>query len=263
MKFNEYIHLVIKHGRFTFSIEEAVQALHKSRKAVQLSIEHLVAKKELVSPAKGFYVIVPPEYQVIGCLPAEYFVPSLMEYWKCEYYACLLTAAKYHGASHQAVMIFQVMVDRPKRPIICGKVKIQFVTNKNLFNTPTQKIATRMSMLTVSTPEGTAMDLLNYPKKSVGLDHIATVMAELHEAINPAKLLELAQRSSSLAWQQRLGYILELVNANELADVLKEHLSKQKRVDWILLSPKVQAKRDAKKNLTWKIIENIKIESDI
>jgi predicted transcriptional regulator of viral defense system len=263
MAFIDYIHDVIKNGKCTFSIEDAEKKLHKSRKAIRASIEHLLAKNELVSPAKGFYVIVPPEYQILGCIPAEFFIPYLMKYWNINYYACLLTAAKYHGATHQAVMAFQVMIENPRPPIICGKIKIKFIANKNLSQTPIQMITTRMSMLAVSTPEGTSMDLLNYPHQSAGLNHITTVLAELQESMAPNKLLVLAENSPILAWKQRLGFILEMLNAHELAKVLKVHLSKQKRVDYILLSPGAKVTKLAKKNTTWKIIENTKIESDI
>lgn len=263
MSFSEYIDNVIKSGKYSFTIEHALKTLNKSRKAIVSSIEHLLAKNELASPARGFYVIVPPEYQILGCLPAEYFIPDLMKYWNCQYYACLLTAAKYHGASHQAVMIFQAMTEKPRRPISCGKIRIKFITNKKLAKTPIQQINTRMSILTVSTPEGTAMDLLNYPKQSVGLSHIATVLTELQEAMDVEKLESLAKANSVLAWQQRLGYMLDLVNAKELADVLKNNLAKQKRIDYIPLANGIRVKKNAKKNETWKIIENTTIESDI
>ncbi len=121
-----------------------------------------MASRLLATPAKGFYVIVPPEYQILGCLPAEHFIPYLMEYWQCPYYVGLLTAAGYHGATHQAVQVFQVMINgRTKPSIQCGKVKIRFIANRHLSETPVQSISTAKSMLTVSTPEGTAMDLLN------------------------------------------------------------------------------------------------------
>lgn len=263
MAFIDYIHNVIKHGGCSFSIEDAITRLGKSRKAIQSSIEHLLAKGELASPAKGFYVIVPPEYQILGCIPAEFFIPSLMEYWNINYYACLLTAAKYHGATHQAVMVFQVMVEKPRRPIVCGKIKVQFIANKTLLQTPTQKIATKMSMLNVSTPEGTAMDLLKYPHQSAGLNHVITVLAELQETMSPERLLSLAQASSILSWQQRLGFMLEMVEAHNLAEVLKNHLSEQKRIDYIPLAAGVKIKKDANRIPTWKIIENVKLESDI
>lgn len=263
MAFLNYIHDVIKQGKCSFSIDEAAKTLGKSRKAIQSSIEHLLAKRELVSPARGFYVIVPPEYQVLGCLPAEYFIPSLMAYWRCNYYASLLTAAQYHGASHQTVMIFQVMLEKARPAITCGKVKIKFIGNKNLNSTPTQKINTRMSIIATSTPEGTAMDLLKYPHQSGGLNHILTVLSELQENMQANKLLALAKKTASLAWQQRLGYMLEKVNAHELANTLKEYLLKQKRIDYIPLDPHSKVTKRTPRNNTWKIIENTKLESDV
>jgi predicted transcriptional regulator of viral defense system len=263
MTFIEYIHDVIKNGRCSFTLEHAQTTLNKSRKAILSSIEHLLAKKELASPARGFYVIVPPEYQILGCIPADHFIPELMQYWQCDYYACLLTAAQYHGASHQAVMIFQVMVKERRRPISCGKVRIKFIKNKNLADTPTQQVNTRMSILKASTPEGTAMDLINYPKQSAGLSHIATVLTELQEVMNPDKLSLLAKENPSLPWQQRLGYLLELVNASELTDVLKNNLLHQKRVDYIPLASKNKINKDSIKNETWRIIVNTIVESDI
>lgn len=263
MNFNEYIHGIIKTGKCCFSIEDAKQTMKKTRKAVLSSIEHLLARGELVSPAKGFYVIVPPEYQILGCIPAEYFIPYLMEYWGCDYYACLLTAAKYHGASHQAVMVFQVMIEGRKSPISCGKVKVRFIRNRNLKNSFIQSIPTKMSMLNVSTPESTAIDMMNYLDQSGGLNQIATVLSELHENMKPDKLQLLVKKNSTLAWKQRLGYVLEMLGADELANVLKENLAKEKRVDYIPLTTGLKKNKKAKKNETWKIIENTTIESDL
>lgn len=263
MSFNNYIDNLLRHGKCSFTIQQAQHALEKSKKAVYSSIEHLLAKNELATPAKGFYVIVPPEYQVLGCLPAEHFIPYLMEYWQCPYYAGLLTAASYHGATHQAVQALQVMIQGHGRPpILCGKIKIRFIVNRHLDETPVQTIPTAKSMLKVSTPEGTAMDLLNYPHQSGGLNHIATILAELQESMKPDQLLALAKSQPTLAWKQRLGYLLEVVGAVELADVLKIYLSQQKRVDYVPLMPGIETS-NAARNVTWKIIENATVESDI
>lgn len=157
----------------------------KSRKVVQSSIEHLLAVGELATPAKGFYVIVPPEYHVLGCLPAEYFIPYLMEYWNCRYYVGLLTAASYYGAAHQAVQVFQMMMaERAKRPIVCAKVKINFIGHRQLAEIPVQTISTAKSMLTVSTPERTAMDLRKLSSVICRLNHIVTVLTEIQETAN-------------------------------------------------------------------------------
>ncbi len=264
MNFSDYINDLVRHGKCSFTVKQAQSALNKSSNAIHSSIKHLLIKNELASPAKGFYVIVPPEYQILGCLPAEYFIPYLMEYWQCPYYSGLLTAARYHGATHQAVQVFQVMIEGQTKPqILCGKVKIRFIANRHLAETPIQSISTAKSMLKVSTPEGTAMDLLNYPHQAGGLNHIATVLTELQESIEPAKLLTLAESQSSIPWKQRLGYLLETVGASELGEVLKKHLAQQKRVDYIPLMPGLGESAEMPRNSIWKIIENATVESDL
>ncbi len=262
MQLKDYIYNQLKSGRCYFSLAKAAAKLGKSNEALRSAVAHLLSNREVLSPAKGFYLIVPPEYQILGCLPAEHFIPYLINYWGLEYYAGLLTAAKYHGAAHQSPHTFQVMIPKHKREIVCGKVKIKFYMNKYLNNTPTQKITTSKSTLIVSTPEGTAMDLMNYSKQSGGLNHIATILSELQDAMNPEKLHQLAENQKDLAWKQRLGYLLEKVNAIELAEVLKSNLKHQKKLDYIPLLTGTKDNINVTKNVTWKILENTTIEED-
>ena len=159
MNIAQYIDDLVARGKCTFSLDEAQQALEKSRAATILSIEHLRHQGKVATPAKGFYVIVLPEYRRYGCLPAEYFIPYLMQYWNEPYYACLASAAAYHGAAHQQSQVFQVMLGRNRKPISCGQIKIHFFKKAGIEKTPTQYISTRYSKLIVSTPEATAIDL--------------------------------------------------------------------------------------------------------
>ncbi len=265
MKLSEYIEKLVARGRCVFTIDDAQKELGKSRAAIVLSIEHLRKQKKVASPARGFYTIVMPEYRVYECLPAEYFIPYLMEYWQIKYYACLVTAASYHGASHQQPQTFQVMVEQYRKPIVCGKVKIEFIANKYLGMYPTQKFATQRSELIISTPETTAMDLVSYPKQCGGLNRIATMLDELQENMNNKELLDLLNAEPHLYWKQRLGYVLDKLGAKELAQIILQHLCKIERVDYILLDPahKIQAKKSSPRNTQWKIIENTNIESDL
>jgi hypothetical protein len=86
---------------------------------------------------------VPPEYKKLGSLPADQFVPALMQRRHTEYYAGLLTAAQCHGAAHHRPQVFQVMLDKNERPIRCGAVHVSVIARKRLrevpvdaFNTP-------------------------------------------------------------------------------------------------------------------------------
>lgn len=259
----EYINSLIAHGRYSFSLSEATEQLGISRRAAFFAIKRLKAKNMIANPAKGFYVIVTPEYQIYECLPAEFFISDLMKFWKTDYYAGLLTAAMFHGASHQQPQAFQVITNKKRATINCGKIKIEFVVKKNIQSIPLQTVTTAKNILSISTPEITAMDLLLYTNRCGGLNHVATILAELHEKISPEKLSELLESQPELAWKQRLGYLLTLLDTPELAKVVKNYLNKQKRVDYIPLMPEVSIQEEHTKNKEWKIIENAEIESDI
>ena len=263
MKLSAYIDDLTAHGKCTFTLDDALAGLNKSRSAVIKAIQHLKKKKEIVSPAKGFYVIVDPEYRIYGCLPAEYFIPYLMKYWQQPYYAGLLTAAEYHGAAHQKPQTFQIITTKKKPAIQCGKIKIEFLMKEEMKNLPLQSFSTAKSILNVSTPEVTAMDLVCYHRQSGGFNQIVTVLAELCEFMNSDKLLALAENSLQIVWKQRLGFLLEQVGALQLADALQKHLSLQKRVDYVLLAPSANTKNNCKRDTKWKIIMNTMIEGDV
>lgn len=262
MKISEYINNLIAHGKCCFSIAEAITKTGKSKNSIIHAIEHLRARGEVASPAKGFYVIVTPEYRIYECLPPEFFIPYLMEYWEIDYYCGLLTAAMFLGSSHQAPQIFQVIIEQ-KRPMIeCGKVRVQFITKKNIKEVPKEQISTMKSILKISSVEATVMDLICYSRRSGGLNHIATVLTELHEKIIPEKLLSLIKSQPEIAWKQRLGYLLDILGADELSKILHNYLSSQKRIDYILLMPGLSESTKMSRNEKWKIIENTNVEVD-
>lgn len=262
-----YIKHLASNGQRAFISDEAQEALNISRSALHSQLHRLIQSGDIASPAKGFYLIVPPEYQIWGCLPAEDFLPLLMKHWQIEYYACLLTAASYHGASHQAVQQFYVMLNQQRRPVRCGKIIVEFIKNKHLDQTPTQPITVRTGYLSISTPEGTAMDMIHFSRQSGGLNHIATVLTELIEEIKPEKLLNLAKCSNSKAWIQRLGYLLEIIepietkNRDRCVNLLKTYLNTIV-IRSVLLEPNAE-KGNFPMHPTWKVIINTTVESDI
>ncbi len=65
-------------GRYHFTSSEVRSALGVSETAARQALSRLAAKGEIAtSPARGFYVILPPEYRRLGCLPADQFIPAL------------------------------------------------------------------------------------------------------------------------------------------------------------------------------------------
>lgn len=261
MILRQYIQKLQAHGRRYFTSAEITENLDIKKKSIETSLRRLKSTGEIVSPARGFYLIIPPEFRIMGCLPPEYFVPQLMQYWNIDYYVGLLSAAKFHGAAHQQPQIYQIIVARNRKMLHCGRVKIEFIAKKNLATTPVASFKTPSGYIAVSTAEATAKDLMHYFKKSGGLNQVITVIDELSQTLNTKKLVELASKSSEVSWSLRLGFTLEFLGHTHISEALYSAL-KNRIVNYIALCP-YEASQGYKKNVKWKIIINSEMESDI
>jgi len=267
-RFSNYLREIRAKGKRSFTLDQAMKDLNLKRDNILTSVYRAKKRGDLISPASGLYVIVPPEHQVYGCIPAEELIPILMDYLQEDYYVALLSAAAYHGASHQKSASFQIISNkRFMRPLDFGQIRIECIYKKSLAGLPITNIAVSTGYLKVSTPEATAMDMLCYINKSGGLNHIATVLSELVESIDPDKLLTLAKSSDEVAWIQRLGYILEKLepmndNITKIAaDKLAGHLS-ESRQRYIPLASELDSE-GSQRSKKWHILENATIESDL
>ena len=246
-------------GRYHFTTAEMRSALGVSGAASKLALGRLVKKRQIASPARGFYVIVPPEYRSLGCLPADQFIPALMEHRQLRYYAALLSAAQYHGAAHHRPQEFQVALARNRRPVVCGAVRASFIARQRISAVPLQSFNTPRGTILVSTPEATAVDLVGYERRAGGLHHVATVLSELAERINPERLVTAAQ-TAPVSWAQRLGYLLELVGAADKVASLKAHVRRNARQVTALLP--AAANDHASCSDDWRLWINADVEPD-
>lgn len=247
-------------GRYHFTVAQLQEALGLSAPAARNALKRLAARNRIASPARGFYVVIPPEYRPLGCLPAEQFIPALMEREGRPYYVGLLTAAQYYGAAHHRPQEFQVFLEKNRRAIACGAVRVTFIARKRLKEVPTRSFNTPRGAVRVSTPEATAIDLSGYPGHAGGLDQVATVIAELAEDMDAA-LLAKAAETGPLPWAQRLGYLLELGEAGEKTRPLRRFVEAHAR-DYTLLSPGTEA-RAGQRNKRWKLVINTDVEPEL
>ena len=252
-----YVSGLAANGQYHFTSGEAQAALGVSAAAAKLALNRLAKQKLVASPARGFYVILPPEYGALGCLPAEQFIPALMKRLDLSYYTGLLSAARYHGADHQRPQQFQLFVARNRRPIHCGAVGVAFMARKRLADVPVQPFSTPRGTLLVSTSEATALDLVGYAHHAGGLNQVATVLSELAERIDPEKLAAVA-RTAPVPWAQRLGYLLEHLGFAAKVPALKEYVRVHAKQSTELL-PKAGPKRSPS-NKGWKLCVNVKVE---
>ena len=253
----DYVDSLASAGQYHFTLSDAREALGVSAAAAMLALTLLARKSMIAQPARDFYVIVPPEYRSLGCLPAEQFIPSIMRLRARPYYAGLLSAAKYHGAAHHSPEQFQVLVQDPLRPIECGQVRAAFIVREQLRMVPTQLFNTPSGTIRVSTPEATAIDLVGYCQRVGGLDQVAAVLAELAAQIDPQKLVS-AAHTAPIPWVQRLGYLLSLVDSGNRADTLRGYVRSEARKSVPLL-PGV-SHSEAPSDEDWKVLVNSDLE---
>jgi predicted transcriptional regulator of viral defense system len=247
-------------GRYTFTRQEAHQALGISEIAFRNASRRLIAKGRIVAPRRGFFVIVPLEYASSGAPPPSWYVDALMKFHGRPYYVALLQAAALHGAAHQQPQEFQVVTNEALRPAMAGRARIRFFLKRLADRTPTVRMKTETGSMLVSTPEATALDLVRYMESAGHLGNVATVLAELAERIDGERLVHAAKADVELSVVQRLGYVLDQIADRRLTEPLAIWLGAQ-RPRITLLRPD-RGGGDASRDNRWNIAINDKIEAD-
>jgi len=214
-------------GRYTFLRAEAISGSGLSAEAVKKALQRLARRRRVVKVKSYFYVIVPLEYLHAGAPPPSWFIDDLMKAMRHPYYVGLLSAAGIHGASHQQPQEFQVLTDRPIRPLHVGRTSIRFFVSKRVMDTAMQPVKTPTGVMRVSTPEATAVDLMRFAKVAGQVDNVATVLRELAPLLDPKRLLKAVRASGNLPNAQRLGYLLEKVKGRPQAKPLHEWVQRQ------------------------------------
>ncbi len=210
--------------------------------------------------AEGFYVIVPLEYRALECLPLDQFIPDLIKKLDQTYYVGLLSAAQYYGAAHHSPQEYQVLLEKPRRTIHCDRVRVSFIVRKHLRKQPVQRFNTFRGMLLVSIPKATAIDLIGYCHRVGGLDHIAPVLLELTEQIDPQKLVDVAQ-NVPITWVQKLGDLIELVDASNKVNLLRDYVNKNARRTVPLLPG--ESRENSPRDTRWRLFVNAEVIPDI
>ena len=257
---HRWIESLPEDGRYAFTRAATRAVTDASDVAIKMTLYRLQRSGAIVSPRRNFFVVVPREYRSAGCPPATWFIDDLMRHLGRRYYVALLSAAALHGAGHQQPMAFQVIADAAERDIEVGRVRIEFHVSNRFDGAATQSMQTETGTMLVATPETTAFDLVRFPAASGHWSHIATVLVELAEVLDPQALAGGAKRVAR-SDVQRLGWLLDSVGQRELADSLGATLEGSR-----LLPTPLTSSRDAAGvplDPRWRVLINDELESDL
>lgn len=262
---SDWIESVLSKGKIAFSSTQVQEAFPElSDVAIKRSLDRLSKKQKIVSIYRGYYLIIPPQYASKGMLPPALFIDGFMKHLERPYYVGLLNAAAYHGSAHQQPQEFFVVTSSPAlRATVRKGVKINYLSKKSVNEKLIESRKIESGYLKISNPALTAIDLVQFEKRSGGLNRVGTVLNELAEAIKPEMFSSVLLNEASTYSIQRLGYLLENpLNQKELATALYEE-SKKEGLSFYRVPLKASANdKGFPADEKWKVIVNTEIETD-
>lgn len=267
---DHYLDELLSRGRAWFSREEALDALGLSAEAFIAAASRLTKKQRLASPRRGFYLILRPEDRVAGAPDPVRWIDPLMKYLELDYRVSFLRAAAFHGASHQAAMVFQVIVPKQLRAFDIGRHRLQFIYQAPATFTKTNlpdwlaQIKSEAGFAKVAGVELTLLDCARYFHKAAGINGVAQIAKDVGAKADPRKLAKAAMPYENAA-VRRLGYLLDRVGHARQAKALEPFAKKAKSMK--PLDPSVKPLTEAlaelhEKDAKWMLVINEPVEID-
>ncbi|MDD4822995.1 MAG: type IV toxin-antitoxin system AbiEi family antitoxin [Bacteroidales bacterium] len=263
MSLNDWITEQEKRGITTFSFQKIRNVFsERSEKTLKTDINRLVVSKRIQFVYKGFYVIIPTQYQLKGIVPPSYYINELMDYLGKPYYIGLLSAAALYGASHQRAMVTQIVTIGPRPRTSNKNTLLNWNYRMQIPNELLESRNAEMGRINYSSAELTAVDIVQFASNIGGYQRASTVLAELVDMVDVSKIEGVLPYTTTTTLQ-RLGYLLEFVLfEQEKADELYAIMKKQNGYfNAVLMSSEQPSLENAESN-RWRINMNIDIEID-
>ena len=247
-----------------------MKSLGLSSAAFIAAASRLVKKHRLASPRRGFYLVLRPEDRVTGAPDPARWIDPLMEYLGLDYRISLLWAAAFHGSSHQAAMVFQVIVPRQLRAFDIGRRRLQFIYQAPAVFAKTNvpdwlsRMKSEAGFSKVAGVELVLLDCTRYFHKAAGINGVAQIAQDLGARADPRKLAKAAAAYENSA-VRRLGYLLEHTGHARQAKVLEPFVRKAKSMK--PLDPSVRPLTESlaelyEKDAKWMLVINEPVEID-
>ena len=207
-------------GKLNLRMEEIQAALPDvSAEALRQALHRQQRRGRLIrlSRGSGHWLIVPLRHAAVGAPPLETWLDRyLSKTLGMPYYVALLSAAELYGASPYAVMVTQVMVAERRRPITVGRHELVFHTHARIEHMPTRWHETPDGRFKVSTPELTALDLVQREAMVGGMARVREVLRGLWANCTQAGFTQALDAAQNVPVAQRLGALLVLDDATGL-----------------------------------------------
>jgi predicted transcriptional regulator of viral defense system len=225
----------------------------------------------LAKPRHGFFLILRPEDTIVGAPDPVRWIDPLMKYQRLDYRISLLRAAAFHGSSHQAAMVFQVVVPKQLRDfeLACHRLQFLFQTSR-VFSRVNRldgldQIKREEGFANVANVELTLLDCARYFHKAGGINAVAQIAKDIGDKADSGKIARIAAsyESSSV---RLLGFLLDLAGHEEQACALEPFAKKAKTATPLnpgTMPLVASLAKVSEKNSRWKLLitESVEIDS--
>lgn len=222
------------HSRYLFSADEFARATGRQPGSATLSVAltRYAAQGRIVQVSKrpSRWLVVPPEHAHYGAPPADWWLDDYLKDDEPHYYLALLSAARHWGSAHYALQTIQIMVARPRRAQVVGRIRLAYVAKANIEATPVEYASSRVARFRVSTREATLLDLVRHQHRCGGLEAVARIARDFAPAMTPAAMTRALDALGSVPTAQRLGWILQTLCLRDLADTIGAWLAQRRFV---------------------------------
>lgn len=267
---DQYLDEHLARGRAYFTREEAQAALGLEAHPLSVALLRQAKKGRLANPRRGFYLILRPEDRTLGAPDPVRWIDPLMQSLKLDYRVTLLRAAAFHGSSHQAAMVFQVIVPRQVRGFEVGRQRVEFIyQSPSAFHQVNRSdwlgsLKSDAGFAKVAGLELTLLDCARYFHKTAGINGLAQIAQDLGGNASADVLTSIAAHYENSS-VRRLGYLLERAGHLQQADALRPFARKAKTL--VLLDPSVKPLVEGVSDLRekvpdWHLIINEQVEVD-
>jgi predicted transcriptional regulator of viral defense system len=208
-------------GKLNLCTDEITAALPGvSHQALRQALRRQQQRGRIIrlSRGAGHWLIVPLQYALVGAPPLETWLDRYLgKTLRSPYYVALLSAAETYGASPYAVMVTQVIVPKPRRPIAVGRHEVVFLTRAGIDRMPTRWHETPEGRFKVSTPDLTVLELVQRASVVGGMSRVRDVLQGLWGACTIPGLSEALDALQEVPTAQRLGILLALDGRDDMA----------------------------------------------
>lgn len=249
-------------GKLVFTLDQLERHFpDKTRKSLELSLYRMGRKQTIKSVYKGFYTIIPPQYQNLGGLTPDLYIDDLMRYLKREYYVSHLSAAALLGSAHQQPQQFFVVHNgRSLRPAKRSIMRINFINKEKWSMNGVLKSKNQTGYFWMSNGTQTCMDVVNDQSKVGGISRVSTIIDELADQVEVDTDILGYYPEAVL---QRFGFILDFLGYVELATEFYHKVFQQEPPEHRYPLQSGQPTKGYSALNRWNIVENTKIELDI